>query len=422
MKNVEQRLAGMGIYVPDILIPRPDIALDKWATIACDQFTQDPGYWDSVRDYVGNEPSTFHLIYPEAFLGRPDREASIRQIHGTMHDYMPLFAPAHHGCVYLERETAYQPRRRGLVVCIDLEHYDWKTNRLIRTTEYTIQERLPVRAAVRRGAPLELSHVIVLIDDPDDTLLPYVAEQCSASRTFYETNLGIPMVPAGSVRAWLLDSPHTWHIIADYFEKVLEKNAFWGAVGDGNHSLASAKLVWEECKKSGAADRASRYALVEIENIHDDGVHFEPIHRLIYGVESDTVIEALTALPGFRCRPVEDSAELPTLINSRSAGPIRLGIVSGSRGFLVETESEALITTSLQPVLDRLIQPGATLDYIHGDAELLKASAEAVGILLPPIQKTGFFHTIASHGMLPRKSFSMGEAAEKRFYIECRAL
>jgi hypothetical protein len=418
MSGIHQRLAALGTAVPGILLPRPGTDLRKWAVVACDQFTQDRNFWETLKAETGTAPSTLNLILPEAYL-RDNRESRISDIRAFMRAYIDggVFAPPRRGCVYLERSTPRHPRRRGLVLAVDLEQYDWTPGArpLIRTTEGTMKERLAPRMEIRRNAPLECPHILLLIDDEDDALIPGLGERAKKEAPLYETSL---MMDAGAVSGWALDNESDWSLLAEGLERLAQKASarygpgtpFLYAMGDGNHSLATAKEVWEEYKKSHVRDPAlmnhpARWALVELENLYDPGISFEPIHRVIFGVKPADVLAAVSGLPGLVCKTSGD----------------RPGIIQ------VETTKEIIAAASLQPPLDKLVQAaGASMDYIHGEEELCRVVSgsplPAVGVLFPPLQKSGLFRTVAETGPLPRKSFSMGSAEEKRFYLECRRL
>ncbi|MDR1319768.1 MAG: DUF1015 domain-containing protein [Treponema sp.] len=463
MENTDERLLRMGAVVPEILLPRPDIGIEKWAVIACDQFTQDRGYWEKVKNAAGTAPSALNLIFPEIFLSGEDKCRRIDDVHKTMGAYLRdgVFTPPRRGCVYLERTTPFHRGRRGLVMAVDLEQYEWakEARPRIRSTEGTVPERLPPRMDLRRAAPLETSHILLLIDDETGSLLPGLGERAKKSPPAYQGRL---MLDSGSVSGWFLDSGEDLAFLAAGLE-ALEARArtrylpggagagaargttgspFLFAVGDGNHSLATAKGIWEEYKKTCGAHNADspdhplRYALVEIENLYDPAIQFEPIHRVLFNTALDEVLDLLAGLPGFSCRPAADRAELVRLTTDPSSEKTRLGLAGGGRYALVETSAPGLATVSLQPLLDEFIagkKAGAesggrvpSIDYIHGEDELFRLagdpSAPAAGLLLPPVRKAGLFETVARSGPLPRKSFSMGEAAEKRFYLECRKL
>jgi len=438
----------LGIEIPEILLPqRAD--LSQWAVIACDQFTQDRAYWEKAREAAGGEPSALNLIFPEVFLNDDDHAGRISDIHRAMRDYLAggVFAAPRRGLVYLERDTPYNRGRKGLVAAVDLEQYDWSPTArpLIRSTEGTVPDRLPPRMNIRRNAPLESPHILLLIDDEDDSLLRGLGERARKNAPAYQGDL---MLNSGSISGWFLDAPGDLALLTDGLEKLMRRSLtrysgggagadgqpFLFAVGDGNHSLASAKGIWEEYKAAHWDGKTlpvhpCRYALVEIENIYDPAIKFEPIHRVVFGMELDSALKLLEALPDFSSRTVASREELVRLVAEPTKGN-RFGLASGGRYALVATSAGGISTASLQPLLDEAVSgnSGLSIDYIHGEEELFRLAessateSPAIGILLPPLQKAGFFETVARSGPLPRKSFSMGEAEEKRFYIECRKL
>ncbi|MDR1326483.1 MAG: DUF1015 domain-containing protein [Treponema sp.] len=442
--DIHQRLATSGIVIPELLLPKAGTDLQKWAVIACDQCTQDYAYWEAVKKLVGASPSTLNLILPEIFLAEPQGAGTttrIAAIHDTMAAYLSqgLLVPCERGAVYIERKTPFHEQRHGLMLCIDLELYDWKpeARSLIRSTEGTVEERLPPRMAVRRNAVLETSHILLLIDDEDDALLTTLGECAKQAEPLYTTELSMH---SGAVSGWLLNQEADWAYLAEALERLAARSGnryggasdapFLFAVGDGNHSLASAKAIWLEYKAahSGEKDLAkhpARYALVEIENLYDAGITFEPIHRVIFGASLANVSAALAALPAFSSRAVASREELVVLVGDAACERNRLGLVSGGSYLLVESEHQGLAIDTLQPLLDAFIASNAaySIDYIHGEDNLFQISqGGAVGLFLPPIDKRSLFKTVAKRGILPRKSFSMGEAKEKRFYLECRKL
>ena len=451
MNAIEEQLAALGVAIPDILLPRAGVDLSKWAVIACDQFTQDPSYWEAVAQTVGASPSTLNLIFPELYLGEDSREERIRAIHRSMASCLgdgTLSEPLK-GCVYIERSSPRHQCRRGLVLAVDLERYDWRhdSRSLIRSTEGTVPERLLPRMAIRRAAPLETPHILILIDDETDSLIPALGEAAKQGKRLYHTPL---MLGAGDIGGWALDGETGWQILAEGLLDLERRSAtrygsqedpagdrpFLFAVGDGNHSLATAKAVWEEYKAAHPGDNLdqspARYALVEMENIYDPGIAFEPIHRVIFGASLEEVRSVLSRLPGFSSRDAGGPEELARLVASPSAGN-RYGLVCEGRHILAETTATGIATGPLQALLDRFMDEAGgsgnyAIDYIHGENELFRITAgaagekPAAGILLPPVKKPGLFQTVARSGPLPRKSFSMGEAEEKRFYLECRKL
>ncbi|MDR1840067.1 MAG: DUF1015 domain-containing protein [Treponema sp.] len=451
MNSYRQKFNTLGLEIPSILLPRdaqssPD--MKKWPVIACDQFTQDRDYWERAKAAVADAPSTLNLIFPEVFLSDSDAAQRIMDIHSTMKRYLAqgVFAAPKQGFVYIERDTPYQKKRRGLVAAVDLEQYEWKPEArpLIRCTEGTVAERLPARMDIRRGAPLELPHVLLLIDDDTNSLLPALGELAKKAALVYNTPL---MMDSGSVSGWFLDAQdgqpsEAMSFIAGKLEELYRRSVkrydadgsgqpFLFAVGDGNHSLAAAKGIWEEYKAAhstgGLPDHPCRYALVEIENIYDPAIQFEPIHRVVFDADFDKIVSILSALPDFSCRPVKDAEELALLCKKPSAANC-FGIISQGRYALVETSASGIATACLQPLLDRYAGDNPQLiDYIHDEDEVFRLSDGglerlASGILLPPVQKSGLFETVARLGPLPRKSFSMGHSCEKRFYLECRRI
>jgi len=473
----QARLAGLAelaVAIPELLLPAPGTDLSKWAVIACDQATQDRGYWERIRDYAGDAPSSLNLIYPEVYLEDADRQDRIAAIHRAMKEYLDkgIFAPPQKTLVYVERDTPYNQSRLGLIIALDLECYDWKTGSapLIRPTEGTVSERLPPRMEIRRAAPLETPHILILIDDEDNKLLTTLGGRAKKNPAIYNTKL---MLDSGQIKGWKLDDEASWEILADCLETLKNKAAkyslaatqqgaespFLFAVGDGNHSLATAKAVWEEYKAAHRDDPAimnhpARWALVELENLYDPALTFEPIHRVLFctsagnpqtGLCQTLADQVLASLPGYRCCKAANPAELAALVKDEHCGRLRLGIIAGADNILVEADPVPLAVDVLQPLLDAFIKEQNNkvgIDYIHGTEELFRlagsledasaasasapapapAPAQAVGILLPPFRKQGLFETVAKRGPLPRKSFSMGESSEKRFYLECRKL
>jgi len=434
----------LGIDVPSILLPKPAFDMKKWPIIACDQFTQDFDYWEKVKKITGKDPSTLNLIFPEIYLPEGNAKARIADIHTTMIRYLieGVFAEPRQGFIYIERDTPYQKKRRGLIAAVDLEQYEWKPEArpLIRCTEGTVADRLPPRMDIRRGAPLELPHVLLLIDDEGDTLLSALGEPAKNSAPVYDTPL---MMDSGKITGWFLEaregqSSPALDLIVEKLDALYKlsisrydgnNSPFLFAVGDGNHSLASAKGIWEEYKQANPGEpfHPCRYALVEIENIYDPAIQFEPIHRVVFDAGADEIASILSPLPDFSRRSVDNAKELVRLCANPSAANC-FGIISGGRYELIETSAVGISTACLQPLLDgaQLNKKPLNIDYIHGEEEVFRLAEDkkrlCAGILLPPVQKSGLFETVARLGPLPRKSFSMGHSCEKRFYLECRGL
>jgi hypothetical protein len=436
--NYRETLSSFGIEIPSVLLPQAG-DLRKWPVIACDQFTQDRDYWEKVISEVDGAPSTLNLIFPEVYLCEPDAVRRIAGIHSAMSAYLKegVFQEEKKGFIYVERDTPFNKKRRGLIAAIDLERYEWKSGArpLIRCTEGIIEERLPPRMDIRRGAPLEIPHTLLLIDDKECAFLPAAGELAKKNTSVYDTPL---LMDSGNISGWFLGTENDMALIAGKLEELYSRRAFGYdrgkpflfAVGDGNHSLAAAKGVWEEYKAScgsAAFTHPCRYAMVEIENIYDPAVQFEPIHRLVLGAGFDEIVSILSQLPGFLFRKVNSADELTRLCALPSARPDAancFGVASENSYALIETSADGIATVCLQPLLDGAA-PGSNfkIDYIHDEEELLRLSAAGnTGILLPTVRKSGLFETITALGPLPRKSFSMGHSCEKRFYLECRRL
>jgi len=458
--DYQQKLNKLGLEVPFILLPKSaqisPSELAKWPVIACDQFTQDRDYWERAKAETAGSPSTLNLIFPEIYLCDDDVGQRITNIHSAMKRYLQenVFAKALQGFIYIERDTPYQKKRRGLIAAVDLEQYDWhpQSRPLIRCTEGAVPERLPPRMDIRRGAPLELPHVILLIDDETDSLLPVIGEMLKNTTPCYSTPL---MMDSGSVTGWFLDignSEETVSLITEKFDTLynrsigrygaMEGKPFLFAVGDGNHSIAAAKGIWEEYKTANGCKNAGnslpihpcRYALVEIENIYDPAIQFEPINRVVFDVGFDEMIKILSSLPDFSCHPMNSAQDLSKICaqQPQASAANHFGVISQNRYALIETSAPGIATACLQPLLDKYAGTNPQLiDYIHDEEELFRISGEGgqtdtnrkrAGILLPSFQKSLLFETVARLGPLPRKSFSMGHSVEKRFYFECREI
>ena len=443
MKKIED----FGLSIPEILLPK-NIDVSSWSVIACDQYTQDLDYWKRAEAAAAGKPSTLNLILPEVYLNSPDKPARIEKIRKTMQEYLDgsVFEEPKNCMIYIERKTAFGRTRKGLVAQIDLETYEWKpfSKANIRATEATIVERIPPRMEIRRGAPLELPHIMLLVDDKDDLLVGGTGKAVKSKIPVYDGNL---MCNGGSITGWAVESDSEIAGVTEAVSKIAEKNraadgsTFLFAVGDGNHSLATAKAVWDEYKEklvAQGADEAAlkacgvRYALVEIVNIYDTGLTFEPIHRVIFDSDVKSLILYLADKLEGTVSEVAGADELEAAVKASSADFGFAYKLDGAQKYvLLKTDIKELAVARLQPEIDSFLK-GSTkidgkapeIDYIHGSEEVLKLGERdnAIGILLPPIAKDSFFETINGRGPLPRKSFSMGEADEKRFYLECRKL
>lgn len=395
----------MRVFTPaDILLPRVD-DMTKWSCIACDQFTAEPEYWREAERIVGSEPSTLRLMLPEAWLGVRDSAAETRKIYAAMKDYVNrgIFRTVEDSFVYVERTLPSGALRRGLVGKLDLECYDWAPGSAtpVRATEGTVESRLPARVEVRRGATLEMPHIMVFIDDPENAVIPSAA----GGEALYDFEL---MLGGGHIRGSRVTGE-----AAERLTAALEapEGSVRFAMGDGNHSLAAAKRCWEQIKRNlpeqELETHPARYALAEIVNIHDEAVTFEPIHRvLLETVPRGFIEEAAARLPRGKGQAV-------TLLAGRREMEIETGMPLGALVALVD-----------ELLGDWRREHGGEPDYIHGDEEAraLGGKPSSVGVLLPRLEKAELFPYITEHGPYPKKSFSIGHARDKRYYLECRAI
>lgn len=451
----------LGIQIPEILLPSNN-NIEKWAVVACDQYTQDKEYWKNVEEITNGTPSSLNIIFPEVYLNEDNKQERIAKIKATMKDYLnsSVFAQEKKQFIYLERTTAYNRTRKGLMVAIDLETYEWKpfSKALIRATEATIVDRIPPRMEIRRGANLEMPHIMLLVNDKDNNLIEKVGNLVKTKTPVYDGKL---MLNSGSITGWGVCEDTEINTVLEALNKIAENNiqadgsTFLFAVGDGNHSLATAKAIWDELKEANGGIKASdgtisipkelenhnaRFALVEIVNIYDTGLTFEPIHRVLFNVKPQ---DLLTTLAEKLNGTVTDFDTDETLENNVKNSVANFGFTYTEDGIqkykCLSTNITELAVSKLQPALDEFIKNAPNqhicdengcrlarpeIDYIHGSAEVFRLGKQenAISILLPPVEKDSFFQTISKTGPLPRKSFSMGEADEKRFYLECRKL
>jgi len=431
----------IGIQIADILLPKPGTDLTKWAVIACDQFTSQPEYWQQVEDMVGSAPSTFRLTLPEVYLETPEEPRRIESTQQAMQAYLAKdLLTAYEGLIYVER-TVEGRTRRGLMLALDLERYDYNkgSQTLIRATEGTILERIPPRVRIRQGAALELPHILVLIDDPEKTVIEPVAAQRDHLAPVYDFEL---MLGSGHLRGYRVTDLAIEKQVVGALEKLADPQKFaqrYGvgadkgvllfAMGDGNHSLATAKAIWEKLKPTVGVNHPARYALVEIENVHDEGLEFEPIHRVLFGVKQN-VVEAMTAFYGgaIHFQSCKSAAEMVEVVDGQQGVEQAVGVIS-SAGYQVAwitKPTSNLPVGTLQVFLDGWLKNGAAekIDYVHGEDVVCELGAQPgkLGFYLPGMPKSDLFKTVILDGALPRKTFSMGEAKEKRFYMEARKI
>lgn len=415
-----ERLSKLGVKLPEILIPGEGISFEKWSVIACDQFSSEPSYWAETRRLVGDAPSTLNLFVPECNLEDDDLDEQIGRTRVAMLDLIQgavlrKLAP---GFILVERSTPHVARRMGLVLAVDLESYDFSENSrsLIRPTEGTILKRLPPRMAVRRKAPLDLPHIIMLIDDPSDLVMSAAR---MAARTAGERVYDFDLMQGGGHVSGFHVKEHEAGPLVSAFERLVNGTDLLFAVGDGNHSLASAREIWLEMKAVAPPDHPKRYAMVEVENIYDPGLVFHPIHRVMFDVQDSKLKTYLGERLG--------ATTMPRTGNKLSSGELEILSSDGNaERWRIRNPGGRLVVEPLQEALDSYLelQPEAHLDYIHGKNSVrelvLSGAGRRLGMILPEIDKAAFFRYIADMGVFPRKTFSIGEAAEKRYYLEAR--
>ena len=410
----------------DILLPR-DCAYDKWSVVACDQYTSQPEYWQRVEEYVGAAPSALRLILPESCLDGPNVETDIMEVNNTMTRYLreERLQEYPDALIYVERRLDDLKVRRGLVGMVDLERYDYEpgSGAAVRATEGTVMSRIPPRVAVRKNAPLELPHIMLLTDDPGKTVIEPLAARRDKMQKVYDFDL---MERGGHITGWLLDE-ESKILVANALAALASPETFrarYGsdevmafAVGDGNHSLATAKECYERQKKLVPQEQwdslPARFALCELVNLHDPALTFEAIHRVLFGVEPEKVVEALLK-------------RFPDAFRGEGDGHVLRYYHAGGHGAVTVPHPAAQLEVgTLQSFLDDYVKEyGGRIDYIHGAdvARDLAARPGNLAFLLPAMGKEQLFPTVIHDGALPRKTFSMGEAHDKRFYLEARKI
>ena len=420
----------IGIRPAEILLPAENIRSETWACVACDQYTSEPEYWEMADEIVGKAPSALRLILPECWL----KESGMRipKIHRAMEEYLKegcLVPAVKNGFVLCERKTE-AGTRLGLVCTVDLEDYSFHQEEepLIRPTEQTITSRLPARLEIRRGAQLELTHIMILIDDPDRTVLEPLRRKKADLRKLYDFDL---MANGGHLTGWAVEGEQDLDAVDQAMNRLLSQKAAEAAphqpmllaVGDGNHSLATAKAYWEEIRESLSPEKRkthpARFALCELVNLHDDALMFEPIHRLVTGIDQATLMAEWYHYAESRGMKLSGQP-------GEKKHCFRVLSAIGEETVAVEHPEGAIPCETVQRFLDDFLSrySDAEIDFIHGEASLRKLSArqEHVGILMPEIDKNSFFRDVTTLGVLPRKTFSMGEAHEKRYYMEAKRI
>lgn len=409
----------------DILLPQ-GVDLSKWSVVACDQYTSQEDYWKEVENTVGESPSTLNITFPEVYLSEGDKR--IEKINATMDKYMDMgiFKKYPQSLIYVERTIDGKKVRRGIVGAIDLEKYDFSvgSESLVRATEGTVLDRIPPRVKIRENAPLELPHVMILIDDEACEVIEHLTPITFLMEKVYDFEL---MMGGGHLTGYLIPDEIADQVIdkisafenQEKFSKkygITDKSPLTYAVGDGNHSLATAKTCWENLKKTLTPEEIenhpARFALCEIENIHETALEFEPIHRVVFDVDVDDLLEKLS-----------DFYQLSE--NPEDGQCIEYVSQKGEKKVYVKNPKSQLEVGTLQIFLDEYLKgKSSTIDYIHGDdvcKELGKKPGN-MGFILPPMKKSDLFLGVIKDGVLPRKTFSMGEAYEKRFYLEAKLI
>ena len=413
----------LGFAVPEILLPKQGTDLKKWAVIACDQYTSEPEYWTNASKEAGDAPSTLNLVLPEVYLGTDKEAEKLGYIADTARKYLDegILQSLGAGFILTDRATELHPSRRGLMAAIDIEGYSFEpgNKNICRATEGTVLSRIPPRVRIRANSPLELPHIMVLIDDPEGLTIEKAFEMADAEglKPLYDTDL---MLGSGHIKGtFVADGTPIAESIVKGLKTLKSRNAdgLLFLVGDGNHSLASAKAHWENIRANLSEEEKkthpARYALAEIVNIHDKGLDFEPIHRVVFNISAEDFIAK--AKEYFKDNGIE--------INSASDDKQSFVVVTeGSEDVKISLGNppHTLAIGSVQMMIDSL---KLECDYIHGEDSVRKlATAGNTGILVPGISKDTFFGTVEKEGVFPRKTFSMGEAFEKRFYLEAKII
>ena len=426
----------IAVAAPKILLPKKGTDLSKWAVIACDQFTSEPKYWEDVENIVGEAPSTLRMFLPEVFLEKETPEQidqRLSNITASITKYIDegILTELDPGFILLDRKTKYNDSRKGLMLALDLEQYDFTPGNKsrIRATEGTVLSRIPPRVRIRERAPIEMPHIMVLINDPEKTVIEPAFDALSkdSANLVYDTDL---MMEGGHIRGFFAkEDSDVAKTIVSALSALLSASGdgFLFAVGDGNHSLATAKKHWENVREtlpeSERETHPARYCLVEIVNIHDNGLQFEPIHRVTFGLTKEKLMEEARAYFSSQEIAFKDAGSF--VKEGTSDGSQTILVTDGSEDFtmVIGKPAHTLAVGSLQGFLDSIESENIHTDYIHGEDSVRSlAASDKLGFLLPDVSKNSFFETISKEGVFPRKTFSMGEAVEKRYYLEAKKI
>lgn len=449
--NMQDFFDEIGVKIPEVYLPKKWTDLRKWSVVACDQYTSQPEYWNEVKSIVGDNPSTLKITFPEIYLEWWHKEEIINNITKTMHDYEENWVLENQwaGFIYLERNTSNAPVRKGLILALDLEKYDFSkgSQTLIRATEWTIIERIPPRVEIRKNAIFELPHIMVLIDDPEKQVIEPLKARVKDEKLLYDFDL---MMNWWHIKWWKIDDEETIMQIINWLKKLNNvesfKEKYWliedlwvllFAMWDWNHSFATAKAIREEKKKTLSPEEQlndpARFALVEINNVRDEWIVFEPIHRVLFNVEENSFMDEMWKF--FRSiwsdLKIENYNTKEEVIQNMKKSDSNMHYCwwvskSGYYIFGIQNPKLNLEVWNVQAFLDQYLKDhtDSKIDYVHGDDVVEKLWKENWNfwILFPIMDKADFFKTVVIDGALPRKTFSMWEANEKRYYLEARKI
>lgn len=410
----------------NILLPH-NIDMTKWAVVACDQYTSEHSYWNKVESLVGSAPSTLKITLPEIYLEEKDVDERIKKINNTMNKYLQenLFTEYEDSMIYVQRTQKDDKVREGLIGVIDLEEYNYEkgSQSLIRATEKTVIERIPPRKKIRENAPLELPHIMILIDDEEKNIIEKLKDKVTEESILYDFDL---MENGGHIKGYKLDDTSIKNVVnkleklndVDYFNKkynVKDKGVLLFAMGDGNHSLATAKACYEKLKetlpKEEYINHPARYALVELVNLHSPALEFEPIHRVVFNTDPKHLLEELNKYYDINEDKIGQSFRVVTKDIDKT--------------LYIKNPKSNIAVGSLQIFLDEYLKENkGKIDYIHGDETTKNMAKEEgnIGFLFDAMEKNNLFKTVILDGALPRKTFSMGHSYDKRYYLESRKI
>lgn len=432
--NAKEKLEKIGCTVPNILLPNKGEDLYSWAVIACDQFTSDRDYWKQVEGICYGKDSTLHMIFPEVYLEDDNKNERIGWINDTMNFYRNkgVFTEYQNSFILVKRTLLSGKVRYGLMMALDLDAYSPEkgSKTLIRATEGTILSRIPPRVAIRKNAILEIPHILVLISDKKKTVIEPLIKKAESLEKVYDTDL---MLDGGHVEGYAVNSEDDLEKVATALTKLHDaldkKNPLLFAMGDGNHSFATAKQCWEDLKPTLSEEERknhpARYCLVEVENIFDKGIEFEAIHRNFFNVKlSDFEKELKKTARSVKKESVKNLKAITTFLSKKQTTH-SFGVNAGGEYFVytLEEPKSSIPAGSIQKVIEALADKNiGSIDYIHGynQTDSLGNDKNNIAVFLPSISKDTFFESIVKDGALPRKTFSMGEDREKRYYFEAR--